>query len=80
MLVKQANMDGRGGLGMSHFEAMRLTIPQALYYLGEGGKKRKVISAEKSQQVQEEMSERDKERIKKEINAKIAFFNGQGQG
>ena len=71
-------MDGKGGLGMSHFDAMRLTIPQALYYLNDGERKTKKITPEQSQQLVSEMSERDKQRIKDEINRRIAYFSGKG--
>ncbi len=71
-------MDGKGGCGMSHFDAIRLTIPQALYYLSEGGSKKKPISQERAKQIQEDMSERDVDRIKRELNDRISYFSGRG--
>ena len=71
-------MDGKGGLGMSHFDAMRLTIPQALYYLSDGERKIKRITPDESQRIVSEMSERDRQKIKDEINRRIAYYSGRG--
>lgn len=76
MLVRPANMDGAGGCGMSHSDAIKLTIPQALFYINERGKadNAREISKGEAEQISKGMSAKEVDRVRREMQARIDHY------
>ena len=69
-------MDGAGGCGMSHSDAIKLTIPQALFYINDRAKASgaRDVSRDEAEKISRNMSKEDVDRVKLELQARIDHY------